>query len=397
MQYRKLDKTGEEISALGYGCMRFPTNFGKIDVDLAKEMIFKAIDSGVNYLDTAWFYHYSDSESFLGKHILSTEYRKKVNIATKMPTPIVNKTSQFEEIFNSQQKKLNVDVIDFYLLHTLSLKVYKKMLNLGVIDFMNSLKREKKIRYMGFSFHDNFENFIEIIDSYDWDFCQVQFNILDVNFQAGIKGIEYAKSKGISVFIMEPLRGGSLVSKIPKEVQKIYDTADVKRTPANWALSFVLNHEAITMVLSGMSNLSDVLENVETAKNTLPNSLTKKEEEILTNVSDTFNKLMVVRCTGCKYCLPCPAGIDIPSAFTALNTKNMFPSRLNEFIYLKSVCENAKDGKPSWTKNCINCGKCEKECPQGIDIREKLKLVGKQIEKPIPTYCMSKITKLTLK
>ncbi|MFI3227659.1 MAG: aldo/keto reductase [Clostridia bacterium] len=383
MQYREIPKTGEKLSILGYGCMRFQTKFGKIDVETAKSQVLQAIDDGVNYLDTAWFYHVGESENFLGKHILIDGYREKVNIATKMPCFLVNKTSQFEEIFEKQRKKLNVDVIDYYLLHTLDGRTFDKMVDLGIIDFMNNLKSSGRIRNMGFSFHSSYEDFEHIINSYDWDFCQVQFNILDENYQAGIRGINLAHQMGLGVFIMEPLRGGSLVGKIPKEVQKLYDTADIKRQPADWMLRWVFDHNQVTMVLSGMNSQSQVKENIETATNSLPNSMTDKEKSIISNVRDTYNKLMLVKCTGCEYCLPCPAGIDIPNAFKALNNKSMFKSRLSDIFYLKSVGINYDGDKPSWASTCIGCGKCEKACPQHIEIRKNLKLVHKNLETPI--------------
>lgn len=395
MQYRKILKTGEEISVLGYGGMRFPTKMGKIDVPLAKKQILTAIDLGVNYIDTAWFYHYGESESFLGNHILNSG--RKINIATKLPVPMVTKTSQMEEIFEKQRKKLNVEVIDFYLLHMLSGKFFDKMLNLSVIKFMDDLKSSGRIRYMGFSFHSDFDDFVRIIDSYDWDFCQVQFNILDVDFQAGIKGTEYAKSKGISVFIMEPLRGGSLVTKMPKKIEKLYATADIQRTPAQWAFRFIYNHDAVTMVLSGMNDETHILENIETAKQTLPNSMSQKELEIIKDVRKTFNELMTVHCTGCEYCLPCPVNINIPNTFTALNNKNMFNDRLSDIIHLKTVGISYKGDKPGYASNCINCGKCEKACPQNIEIRKKLKDVQKQIETPFAVSCTKIISKFIRK
>ena len=383
MQYRTIAKTGEKLSALGYGCMRFPTKLGRIDVESTKNQILLAIDNGVNYLDTAWFYHVGESESFLGKHILKDGYREKVNIATKLPCFLINKTSQFEEIFEKQRAKLNVDVIDYYLLHALDGKTFDKMVSLGIIDFMNNLKESGRIRNMGFSFHSAYDDFEHIVDSYDWDFCQVQYNILDENYQAGIKGIDYASKKGLGIFIMEPLRGGSLVGKMPKEVESLYNSAKVRRSPADWALRWVYNHPQVTMVLSGMNVDEHVLENLEIASNSLPNSLTNDESEIISNVRDIYNKLMTVKCTGCEYCLPCPAGINIPNAFKSLNNKSMFGSRLNSIMYINATGIRFKGEKPSWTTNCINCGKCEKACPQHIEIRENLKLVNKELEGPL--------------
>lgn len=380
MQYRKNNKTGEDISVLGYGCMRMPTRAGSIDIERARNQIIYAIDHGVNYLDTAWIYHRGASESFLGNHILKNGYREKVNIATKLPCFLINKASQFEEFFEKQRKNLQVDVIDYYLLHTLDKVTFEKMLSLGIIDFMNKLKAEGKIRYMGFSFHDKPETFAPIVDSYDWDFCQIQYNIIDEHFQAGINGIRYAKSKGLNVFVMEPLRGGMLVGKMPKSVASIYEQAQVERSPADWALRWILNHEEVTMLLSGMNFEPHIVENIETASSSFVNSMTEHELEIIDEVRKCYNEILTVKCTVCKYCLPCPAKIDIPNAFKHLNDLNMFGSRITRTNYLLGEGVRTDDGKPHWTSSCINCGKCEKACPQHLPIREDLKKVAKKLE-----------------
>lgn len=380
MQYRKIPKTGEEISVLGFGCMRFATKFGKIDVELAKSQILQAIDSGVNYLDTAWFYHMGESESFLGERILNGEYRQKVNIATKMPCFMISKKKQIEEIFQSQLKKLNVEQIDYYLLHALNLEIFKKMLNFDIIDFINEMKKQGKIKYMGFSFHGTHKDFIEIIDSYDWDFCQVQFNILDENFQAGTEGIKYAASKNIGVFVMSPLRGGALSLKMPPDAKKLYSNAKISKTPTDWALSFILNHEEITMVLSGMNDEKHIMENIETATNTLPNSFTDYENEIIKKVQAIFNEKLIVKCTGCDYCNECPKKINIKAAFKSLNDHSMFSKTLSKFVYIFTAVVQNKDGKTHWASDCISCKKCEKVCPQNLEICKDLKLVSKKLE-----------------
>ncbi len=384
MQYRKNNKTGENISVLGFGCMRMPMKSGYIDVERAKSQILYAIDNGVNYLDTAWIYHRGTSEAFLGKHILKDGYREKVNIATKMPCFLVNKASQFEYYFEKQRKNLGVDVIDYYLLHTLDKVTFEKMLSLGVIDFMNKLRGEGKIRYMGFSFHDKPERFAPIVDSYDWDFCQVQYNIIDENFQAGINGIRYAHGRGLNVFVMEPLRGGMLVGRMPKPVASIYENADIERKPADWALRWILNHEEVTMVLSGMNYEQHILENIETAKTSLRNTMSDAEKEIIADVRKCYDEIVTVKCSGCRYCLPCPAGIDIPNAFKYLNDLNMFGSKITRINYIMGEGVRTADGKPHWTSSCIDCGKCEKVCPQHLPIRKDLKKVAKRLEGVIP-------------
>ncbi len=382
MQYRTIKKTNEKLSALGYGCMRLPTKNGTIDTELAKAQIRHAIDNGVNYLDTAYNYHAGASESFLGKHILTDGYREKVNIATKMPCFLVNTTAQFESLFEKQRKKLGVEVIDYYLLHTLDGQTFKKMLKLGVIDFMNKLKAEGKIRYMGFSFHDKYENFIPILEAYDWDFCQVQFNIIDEQFQAGIKGIQAAAEKGIGVFIMEPLRGGSLVGRLPKQITELYDQAEIKKTPADWALRWILNHPEVTLVLSGMNDYQHIDENIQTASSALENNMTKQELDIIKQVKDKFDQLVTIKCTGCQYCINCPAKIDIPSAFKHYNDYTLFHKNMTKILYALSAGVQSNDGKPYWATGCVDCGACEKNCPQNLPIRQHLKQVTKTLETP---------------
>ena len=250
MQYRKMPKSGDKLSALGFGCMRFKKKSGKsggffssFDEETAKEQVMYAIEQGVNYLDTAWPYHGGASESFLGEHILSdSAVREKVYIATKLPCMMIYRKDRIEDIFNKQLQKLRVGYIDYYLMHSLDGPTWERMKKLGIYNFMEKIKRENKVRHIGFSFHGSHGEFIKIADDYDWDFVQVQFNILDENFQAGIKGINHAAKKNMGVIVMEPLRGGSLAGKIPKEVKGIYDSAPAKRSPADWALSWVLDH-----------------------------------------------------------------------------------------------------------------------------------------------------------
>ncbi len=395
MQYRQMPKSNDKLSVLGYGCMRLPTRFGSmqsIDKEKALQQIRGAIDAGVNYIDTAWFYHAGESESFIGEYVLKDGYREKVNIATKLPCMMIHKKSKIEELFNKQLEKLQVEYIDYYLLHSLDGSSWDRMLSLDIIEFMNKIKSEGKIRHMGFSFHGKHEDFVRIVDSYDWDFAQVQFNILDENFQAGIKGIEYASSKGLGIIVMEPLRGGALVGKIPKEVKQIYDDAPIKRSAADWAFRWIYNHPAVTLVLSGMNDDEHIKENIKVATESLPDSLTEEEISIIDNVRDKYLEIMQVGCTGCAYCMPCPAGINIPGAFKRLNDYHMF-SKLNAkvfHIYFAGIMTD--DGKPHWTNSCINCGKCEKACPQNIEIRKEFKKVQKNLE-GVGSKVLSSITR----
>lgn len=385
MQYRTMPNSSEKLSALGFGCMRLPTRVGGqasnlIDRERTVKQIRYAIDQGVNYLDTAYPYHLGASESFLGEYVLKDGYREKVNIATKLPCFTINKKESMEEIFNKQMEKLQVDYIDYYLLHALDGKMWSKMLSLDVIEFMNNIRKQGKVRHMGFSFHGTGDDFKKIVDGYDWEFAQVQFNILDEHFQAGIEGIRYAHGKGLGIIVMEPLRGGSLVGKIPNEVQKLYNSAPVKKSPADWALRWIWNHSEITVVLSGMNNEENIRENIKIASEAFPDSLSDTEMGIIENVRKTYQDIMQVGCTGCAYCMPCPAGINIPGAFKNLNNYHMFSKFEARVYHMGYAGVRTEDGKPHWTSTCLNCGQCEKKCPQGIKIREEFKHVQRDLE-----------------
>lgn len=387
MQYRTMPKTGDQVSLLGFGCMRLPTRVGGeasslIDKDKALAQIKMAIDQGVNYFDTAFPYHLGASETFLGEHVLSTDLRNKIKIATKLPCMSIFREESIEEIFDKQIKKLQVDYIDYYLLHALDGIVWDRMVKLGIKDFMDKIKKEGKVINMGFSFHGKRSDFLRIVDSYDWDFVQVQYNMLDENFQAGVEGIEYAHSKKMGVIVMEPLRGGSLVGQIPLEVQKLYDTSEVKRKPVDWALRWVMNHPAVTCVLSGMNNEDHIRENINVACDALPNGLDEQELAIIDSVRDTYDRLLQVGCTGCAYCMPCPAGIDIPSAFKQLNNYHMFSKMSARLMHIAYAGVQNEDGKAHWTSSCIDCGKCEQVCPQNIDIRNEFPKIQRNLEGP---------------
>lgn len=378
MQYRKMPNSVEKLSALGYGCMRLPNRMGRIDRDKALKQIRGAIDKGVNYLDTAYVYHGGASETFLGEYVLKDGYREKVNIATKLPCQIIDKAEGFEEIFNKQLERLQVDCIDYYLLHGINGVMWRKMLTLGIVDFMDKLKEQGKIRYMGFSFHGSKNEFVEIVDGYEWDFTQVQYNILDEHFQAGAGGIEYAHSKGLGIIVMEPLRGGSLIENIPNEARKLYDSAPTKRSPADWALRWIWNNPAITVVLSGMNDDDNIAENIKVALEAYPNGLSESEISLIDKMRQTYN--MQIGCTGCAYCMPCPAGIDIPAAFRFWNRYSM-GQKMDAYInHAYAAAVRTADGKVHWANSCMDCGQCEKKCPQGIQVRQSLKLVHRDLE-----------------
>lgn len=388
MQYRTMPGSEEPLSVLGYGCMRLPTKVGgvsssMIDKDRAVAQIRGAIDQGLNYIDTAWPYHLGASESFLGSHVLTDGYREKVNIATKLPCYLVRDKAMMYEFFEKQLEKLQVECIDYYLLHTLDGGSWKKMLELGVKSFMDDIKASGRVRHMGFSFHGRKEDFMTICDAYDFDFAQVQYNILDEHYQAGIEGIDYAASKGMGVIVMEPLRGGSLVGRMPEDVKKIYEASPYKRSSAEWALRWVWNNPNVTLLLSGMNEEAHIEENIRVACEALPDAMNEEEQVTIHQVRDTYNQLLQIGCTGCAYCMPCPAGIDIPSTFKELNNYHLFGKMQAKIHHGLFSGARTFDGKPHWTTDCIDCGKCEKACPQHLPIRATFPQVQKEIEGPI--------------
>jgi predicted aldo/keto reductase-like oxidoreductase len=388
MQYRSMPNSDERLSVLGFGCMRLPTRVGGqasslIDKDAALRQITMAIEGGVNYLDTAATYHLGASETFLGKYVLGAGYRDKVNIATKLPCMTIRKKEAIPEAFRRQLEKLRVDVIDYYLLHSLDGGTWDRMVSYGVIDFMDSIRASGEIRKMGFSFHGRKDDFVRIADGYDWDFAQVQFNMVDEQFQAGIEGIRHAHGKGMGVIVMEPLRGGSLVGKIPAEVQKIYDTAEVKRSPVDWALRWILNHPEVTLLLSGMNQDEHVRQNLDIVSDSSPGGMTTQEGRIVARVRAAYDQVLQVRCTACAYCMPCPGGIDIPAAFKNLNNYHMFSkwgARIGHAMFLGV---QTQDGRPHWTTDCTDCGRCEERCPQSIPVRTVFEQVQKDLEGPL--------------
>jgi hypothetical protein len=376
MLYRKLGKTGEKVSILGYGCMRLPTLEGapeKIDEKKAIELLRYAIDHGINYVDSAYSYHGGMGEIFLGK-ALSDGYRKKVLLATKLSCKRVNCKEDMDRFLNEQLEKLRTDCIDFYLLHAVKKSYWEKMKKFGVIGFLDRALAAGKIRYTGFSFHDEPDVFKEVIDAYSWDLCQIQFNYLDENFQAGIEGLKYAAEKGLAVVIMEPLRGGNL-AKVPEEAGKVWDRANIKRTPAEWAFRYLWNYPEISVVLSGMSEMVHLKENLRFAEEGQPNSLSADEKSLISEVSEVYRSRIKVNCTNCKYCMPCPMGVNIPRNLSYLNDIFMLDDVENaKFQYGVLLLPEEKAG------NCVECGKCEDACPQNIKIREMLKEVRENFE-----------------
>ena len=377
MLYREMGKTGDKVSILGYGCMRFPKKDRKIDEERTEKQIVSAIERGVNYFDTA--YIYPNSEVVLGK-ILAKGYRDKVMIATKLPLFMVHSRKDMDSLLNTSLKRLQTDHVEYYLIHALSsMEGWQRLKQMGIEDFLSEAKQSGKIGHIGFSYHGDRNQFKAIIDDYPWDFCQIQYNYLDEFTQAGKDGLEYAASKGIGISIMEPLRGGLLARKMPDEIEAIWDKAEVKRTPVEWALRWVWDHPEVTTVLSGMNDEAHIEENLRIAEEALPHSLSQDEQKRIDTVKTKLSEMLKVGCTGCSYCLPCPAGVNIPMVFGYYNSKHMFNDKTAQFQYL-GMTIGTDGGKPAYASLCLNCGKCEQHCPQNLPIRKHLKEVSKDME-----------------
>jgi predicted aldo/keto reductase-like oxidoreductase len=383
MLYRQLGRTGEKLSILGYGCMRFPMRDGKVDETRTEQQIIAAIRQGVNYFDTAYLYRDGKSETILG-NILAKGYRDQVKIATKLPVYLINSRKDMDSIFATQLKRLKTDYVDFYLMHSLmSLAAWERQKSLGVLEFLQEARQAGKLRYVGFSYHGNLDDFKAIVDDYPWDFCQIQYNFLDEYFQAGKAGLEYAAAKGLGVIIMEPLRGGNLAGKVPAEVQRLWDEAAVKRSPAEWGLRWVWNHPEVTVVLSGMCEEAHIAENLKVADTAFPGSLQAEEIARVDRVKAVYRKLMKVGCTGCQYCMPCPAGVDIPLCFSLYNSKYLFDRPRQARDNYLSFTSGVNSGRPSYATLCKDCGQCEKACPQHLPIRRHLKEVAADLQPPL--------------
>lgn len=378
MLTRRNDKNGDELSILGFGCMRFPMKGNSIDEERSIAMIRDLINKGVNYYDTAYFYNNGKSESLLGE-ALSGGYREKVKIATKLPPFMVSKLEGAKKIFDTQRTKLKTNYIDYYLLHMLTDKAtLDRMTAIGVMDWLEQLKKDGIIKNIGFSFHGAKADFEQIIVAYPWDFCQIQYNYLDENNQAGKSGLQLANSLGIPVIIMEPLRGGKLVNNLPEQVTLEFKSFDEKRSPAEWALRWIWNHPEVTVILSGMSDEEQIAENVRIASDAKANLLSEEELEVFDRVKTILQERTKIPCTGCGYCMPCPVGVNIPGCFSAYNDKYLLGDKHNRLKYLQTLGTLSK--QPAYASLCKECGKCEHHCPQNIEIRKQLKTVKKEME-----------------
>lgn len=371
MENRKFEKLDVEASLLGFGCMRFPLGQdGHIEEKEAEKMIDLAIESGVTYIDTAYPYHNGDSEPFVGR-VLKKYPRESFKLATKLPIWNINSQQEAIEIFDSQLKRLDVEYVDFYLLHALDADKWKKVKEYHIIEMCEELRKQGKIKYLGFSFHDEFNVFEEIIRYHSWDFCQLQLNYMDMEIQAGQRGVNLANELGIPLVVMEPIKGGSL-AKLPEDVTKIFKDYNSEVTLASWALRYVGTLPGVKVILSGMSTLAQVEDNLKTFNNY--QNLSKEELSIVNKVADALRARTKNGCTGCEYCMPCPFGVNIPANFKYWNNASIYDDKDG----FKAKYTNMSDDEKA--SHCKECGACEKMCPQQLSIREDLKRVAKYFE-----------------
>jgi uncharacterized protein len=394
LQYRKMGSLDWKVSALGLGCMRLPPrriNKLRAQTDESIELIRYSIDNGINYIDTAWPYHLGDSEKILGK-ALKDGYREKVYLVTKLPMFMVRNSKHFSKYLKAQMKRLQTDYLDSYLFHAVNAGNFQKIKNLKLIEEMEKAKEEGYIRSIGFSFHDTLPVFKEIIDHYSWDITQIQYNYVDTNVQATTEGLQYAYNKGIAVVIMEPLKGGSLANP-PKEVLNLLNSSQVEKKPVDLALQFLWNKSEVSVVLSGMNSKRMIQENCRSAENSGINSLSTEEENMIQQFSEIYRETKVIPCTACKYCMPCPEGVNIPQNFAYLNNVSLETSRFRRFLtrsaYRKLVNSKTKVNLKNPNGNaslCIKCGKCIQKCPQKINIPDELETVNQVLGKRIRIF-----------
>ncbi len=371
MQYRDFGRLDFKPSALGFGAMRLPVlpgedgrpDFKNIDYDLADAMLHRAIEGGVNYVDTAWMYHENNCETWLGR-ALQGGWRERVKLATKMPVWNVEKPSDFDRILGIQLERLQTDHIDFYLLHSLDEGHWRQVVEQDQLASAERALADGRIGHLGFSFHGAYEDFEKILGATDmWEFVQIQYNYMDEDYQAGRKGLDLAAGKGLGVIVMEPVRGGALASNVPPRVQAVWDEASVRRTPVEWALQWVWNHPEVSFLLSGMSAMEHVEENLRVAGSCRPGLLTDEDLALVARVRDLYRELSPIPCTACRYCMPCTQGVDIPGVFDLYNDAHMYENLpRQQFVYntLWSPDERADQ--------CTACGECVEKCPQGIDV-----------------------------
>ncbi|MBO5918413.1 MAG: aldo/keto reductase [Oscillospiraceae bacterium] len=391
MNYRQ-DKYGNSISILGFGCMRFTQAMGRIDVDKAEREILAAYEAGVNYYDTA--YVYPGSEAALGEILQRNHIRDKVYIATKLPHYLIRSRERLESLFQEQLKRLRTDHVDYYMMHMLTdADTWERMRALGVEDWLEEKKASGAIRQVGFSYHGGTDMFCRLVDAYAWDFCQIQYNYMDEHSQAGRRGLHYAHEKGLPVVIMEPLRGGRLVTRLPEQALRVFSEHPIRRTPAQWALRWLWDQPEVTCVLSGMNSVEMVQDNCATAADAGVGEFGPQEQQMLRRVVDAINAKMKVGCTGCGYCTPCPRNVDIPGTFAAYN-RRYTEGKLRALVEYAMCTAFRKTSTAA--SNCVGCGKCEGHCPQHLPIREHLEQARKELEPPIYRLARKVVEKLKL-
>jgi uncharacterized protein len=372
MKYRKFGKLDWEVSALGFGAMRFPLinpkDYGSINEPEAIKLLRFAIDHGVNYIDSAHGYHHGNSEIVIGK-ALKNGYREKVRITTKLPCFLVTKYEDFDRFLNESLKRLQVETIDNYLLHGINRFDWPKVRDIGILKWAEGAMADGRIGYLGFSFHDKFNVLREIVDSYDnWTLCQIQYNFMDEEVQAGTRGLEYAHKKGLAVVVMEPLKAGRL-ARTPAAVAKLWDEAPMQRTPQEWGLRWVLNHPEVTVAISGMSKMEQVIENIAVADYALPNSLTADELSLIGHVRDTYRALNIIKCSGCRDCMPCSFGVNIPRIFDLYNEALIYNTAAECRNSYRDPISTRED---EWGDKCTRCNVCLAECPHKVNIPDEL-------------------------
>jgi predicted aldo/keto reductase-like oxidoreductase len=378
MQYRTDIKSGNKLSILGFGCMRFPRNLTQIDMNRTEQLIVKAVQEGINYFDTA--YIYGGSEDALGPILVKNNLRNKVFLATKLPLARCRTYDDFDTLFQTQLKRLHTDYIDYYLMHNLGdANLWKTLCELGIEKWIKEKKESGRIKNTGFSFHGIHNEFLKLLDVYDWDFCQIQYNYINTNYQAGTAGLKKAAGKGLSVIIMEPLLGGKLANGLPKKAVGIFKAAGRSLTPAAWALRWLWNQKEVTVVLSGMNEIAQLEDNIETAKNAVPNMLTPAEDDTYESVIKIIKASYKIPCTGCNYCMPCPQNVNIPACFAAYNVSYAagMVSGIQQYVTSTGSLDPRKNYAAS---KCKKCGGCEKKCPQHIPIIKSLQNVVKKME-----------------
>lgn len=380
MQYRRFPRVPRDISILGFGCMRLPVlENQQIDEPKATEMIRYAIDHGVNYVDTAYPYHNGESEPVVGR-TLAGGYREKVCLATKLPSWLITKREDMDRYLDEQLERIATDHIDFYLVHGLNAASWENTSRLGVLEFLDDAVADGRIRYPAFSFHDALPLFKEIVDAYNWTFAQIQYNFMDENYQAGTEGLNYAADRGIGIVVMEPLRGGLLAKDAPG-IREIFEGAPVRCTPAEWGLRWVWNNPAVTVVLSGMSSMEQVVQDVGYADGGRPGSLSKDDLAVIGEVKKALAARVKIPCTGCRYCMPCENGVDIPQCFEFFNQAHMYDAKEQAGGIYSWALSGIFSGIPGFASCCTECGACEEKCPQGLPIKKHLKEVAEYFGK----------------